>query len=778
MDTIDQLAAATNSHKLRIDLSNMPYICSCDDDHMETIQWIHKNRDTFIARFRQKQRERKNIRSQIELGEFPKKFVACLSLSSKDAELVVDTILPRLNSELQRKTKTETNSILVSSGDRHFRHGYALGEEIIRCIEDSAVIILAVSKHFCQKEWCRKEVQGTYDQNKAIVLLFLEKVEPDEMGKVLRKLFSSACSSACSTYCVCIKDRATCRTPDPSGLVLSEHIREVVLHDVNAWLLTNTTFSSNPQWSQIKSLEIWVVKGQHLGSRIFTGLSDLNYLGYHNEYMRDMGNDAFYGLENVKELDFSRNIGVWIEDFSSSLKSDHLPRLKTLTLTGINSCQYSCVAKDDVFRSIVGHDIKRNITYLDISNVSFWEFDVEAFVQSGLCDSVHELYLRHATLKMNPDAMIFKSCRSLKILDLSYSKLPNFRLSGTHRHTFWWLLRSYFINTQELYMNGVFKYMLTPTLPEYLKDFNIGRLTNLKVLNLSYNALSYIDAQARDTMEQLAAATNSHKLQIHLSNMPFICSCDDDHMKTIQWIHKNRDTFITSPREDYMCTFQGERLYIFQNALEKTNDYCRLQNLKRNLAISVPIVCVFVLIGLVIFFKIQGFRQRQRERKNIRSQIELGEFPKKFVAFLSFSSEDAELVVDTILPRLNAELQRQTKTGTSRVLVCSGDRHFRPGHALGEEIIRCIEDSAVIILAVSKHFCQKEWCRKEMQETYDQNKPIVLLFLEKVEPDEMGKVLRMLFSSCEMFTVFPKKQAFTCEIKVGGERVFRVAGTS
>ena len=33
-----------------------------------------------------------------------------------------------------------------------------------------------------------------------------------------------------------------------------------------------------------------------------------------------------------------------------------------------------------------------------------------------------------------------------------------------------------------------------------------------------------------------------------------------------------------------------------------------------------------------------------------------------------------------------------------------------------------------------------------MQETYNQNKPIVLLFLERVEPDEMGKVLRKVFN--------------------------------
>ncbi|KAH3752109.1 hypothetical protein DPMN_186719 [Dreissena polymorpha] len=275
-------------------------------------------------------------------------------------------------------------------------------------------------------------------------------------------------------------------------------------------------------------------------------------------------------------------------------------------------------------------------------------------------------------------------------------------------------------------------------------DFNISRLTSLKVLHLSYNAISSIDAQTKDTKEQLAAAKKSQKLLIDLSNMPYMCSCDDNHMETIKWIHKNRDTFI-GHREDYMCTLQDERLYIFYNALEKTKSYCRIQKVKCDLAISLPIVCVCLLIGLVVhrvFLKIQSIRRRLRQ--NLLSQIEVGDFPKKFVAFLSFSSDDSELVVNTIIPRLNSELQ--LKTGTSRVLVCSGDRHFRPGYALGEEIIRCTEDSAVTILAVSKNFCQKEWCRREVQETYDQSKPIVLLFLERVEPDEMGRVLRHLFS--------------------------------
>ncbi|KAH3747722.1 hypothetical protein DPMN_182151 [Dreissena polymorpha] len=686
-----------------------------------------------------------------------------------------------------------------------------------------------------------------------------------------------ACSSSCSTCCVCIKEKATCRTPDPSKLILNENIREVVLHDIESSLLSEQTFSTNPQWSKVETLEIFAVGYKVLGNRVFTGLSGLTYLGFHNEDMQFMDYDAFSGLSNLKELDFSNNIRLWKSSFQISMNSTHLPRLNKLRLNGMYSAKVDAIdANTDLFRSVAGRDIKRNITHLDISNINFRDFNLRAFFESGLCNTVHGIYLRNATIQNMHIGFLKEPCSSLKIIDISDSLLPNIlRHSAKMSIIASWcrFFTSFFFNVEELYMNGLGTYKNPPPLqddrdgdlrscpyrlrifslennllkrlnstvklhnqtqktmewislsgnvlefisPQFLcqsmnlkyldlsgnhlhkmqeyyedqfeiltknntklkvlklnrngisripfnmfvtnneleeldlshnnissLDFHFGLLTNLQVLNLSYNAISFIHAKARATMQQLAAAKKPQNLTIDLSNMPYICSCHDNHMETIKWIQTNLDTFIASPREDYRCTLQGERLYIFQNALEKTNAYCREQNIKRNLAICLPIVCVFLLIGLLIFFKIQRSRRRKRERKNLRSQIKLGDFPMKFVAFLSFSSDDAELVVNTILPKLNSELQ--LKTGTNRVLVCSGDRHFRPGYALGEEIIRCIEDSAVIILAVSKHYCQKEWCRKEVQETYDQNKPIVLLFLERVELDEMGKVLRKVFN--------------------------------
>ncbi|KAH3887632.1 hypothetical protein DPMN_011650 [Dreissena polymorpha] len=164
-----------------------------------------------------------------------------------------------------------------------------------------------------------------------------------------------ACTSACSTPCVCIEDKATCRTPDPNGLVLGDNVSEVVLYNITSSFLTKNTFSGNQQLSNIETLEIWAVDGESLGSRVFTGLSGLTYLGYHNEYTVNMVNDTFFGLGNLKELDFSMNIRLRISTFTSSMKFADLPILNKLTLTGMASFYFSNSedANDDFFLSII-----------------------------------------------------------------------------------------------------------------------------------------------------------------------------------------------------------------------------------------------------------------------------------------------------------------------------------------------------------------------------------------------------------------------------------------
>jgi len=146
-------------------------------------------------------------------------------------------------------------------------------------------------------------------------------------------------------------------------------------------------------------------------------------------------------------------------------------------------------------------------------------------------------------------------------------------------------------------------------------------------------------------------------------------------------------------------------------------------------------------VGLVYRY----FKRRRDEYKYTVSLLKEGKYPSKYLVFLSFCSQDEPTVTGYILDQLQATLR--DVTSTERDLVCTGDTQFRPGYPIGEEIINCIRQSAVTILVVSNAFCQNiTWCQREVQEAYDQNKPIILLMLEKVSPDAMGPVLQRLFA--------------------------------
>ena len=79
------------------------------------------------------------------------------------------------------------------------------------------------------------------------------------------------------------------------------------------------------------------------------------------------------------------------------------------------------------------------------------------------------------------------------------------------------------------------------------------------------------------------------------------------------------------------------------------------------------------------------------------------------------------------------------------MLLCINDRHFRPGMSLFNEITRCIAESCVVIFVVSQAFCASGWCRNEVREAYEQNKPIILFFKDEIEIILMTPHLKIIF---------------------------------
>ena len=81
----------------------------------------------------------------------------------------------------------------------------------------------------------------------------------------------------------------------------------------------------------------------------------------------------------------------------------------------------------------------------------------------------------------------------------------------------------------------------------------------------------------------------------------------------------------------------------------------------------------------------------------------------------------------------------------NRELVGLGDRHFTLGHTIFDEIMHCLEASAVVVCVISHNFCESEYCRREIEEAYRLGKPIILLFTEDVEEGLISRAIRHVF---------------------------------
>ena len=94
-------------------------------------------------------------------------------------------------------------------------------------------------------------------------------------------------------------------------------------------------------------------------------------------------------------------------------------------------------------------------------------------------------------------------------------------------------------------------------------------------------------------------------------------------------------------------------------------------------------------------------------------------------------------------------LQAQLKilTDTDRDLVATGDRLFRLGRSIFAEIIQCLEESAAVVVVLSKNYCNSEYCQLEIEQARLMRKPIVIIMKEIVRENEMKAVIKEVFNN-------------------------------
>ena len=263
--------------------------------------------------------------------------------------------------------------------------------------------------------------------------------------------------------------------------------------------------------------------------------------------------------------------------------------------------------------------------------------------------------------------------------------------------------------------------------------FVTHRLTSLTKLDLSHNNIVALDHISIDRLSCLLHynetqnTTKQTDLKIH--GNPFICSCDDIHF--LIWL--------VDINESLKCKLDSEERMIDRHLIAHVEFLC-----KRNIVIAVfctYAIIVVILILAMVYVLILEFR-RIAHRKQIREAVrnyKTRREKKSFPVFLSFCSEDDEVVMKDIYPNLEKGLKNIL--GTDSQCVATGYDAFRPGYSLADEIIRCVEASSVVVFFITNRFCRKSWCRNETLVAHYENKPMVLMLWENIDLKLMPRCL-------------------------------------
>ena len=262
-------------------------------------------------------------------------------------------------------------------------------------------------------------------------------------------------------------------------------------------------------------------------------------------------------------------------------------------------------------------------------------------------------------------------------------------------------------------------------------SFKTQYFLSLQKLDLSYNRIIFLDSsnfrRLTSLLDNSNRSTNNNMTHLSLDGNPFKCSCESTPF--LKWL--------AALNETHKCVFNSEIFSIDEYSIKRVEYTCK----ENTVIIIYAILGVSELIAVIVFtyYLIHEIKRTQKCKKVNKGISVFAKTGNDNISpvFLSFSGEDEDLVMNYVYPHLNEGLKKIL--GTESRCVSTGEMDFHPGFSLANEIIRCIDASAVVVLALTNTFCKKNWCKNEALVAYSDNKPTVIILLEKVDVNIMPK---------------------------------------
>ncbi|XP_053383694.1 toll-like receptor 4 [Mercenaria mercenaria] len=297
---------------------------------------------------------------------------------------------------------------------------------------------------------------------------------------------------------------------------------------------------------------------------------------------------------------------------------------------------------------------------------------------------------------------LFKNCKNVEIIDLSYNKLEQLHLDLIDLH-------------------------------------------HLRVLDVSHNNIKVLDEVSIDKVKGIPCAKSlmygENQCSVVFTSNPIRCStCVTKPF--IQWLVNSKKVDVKT--QGLSCTREdGTDVNVDVSVVSKVQNICNRKTVIIVTIVSTGVTLLTVTTLLSLLYRRKQKIQRKRKMENIVNKLIEGEGQYEFVAFLSYSSRDDQFVQENVIDQLNENLQLMT--GIDRNLVCTGDQHLRPGFIVHDEITKCLDRASVIIIVVSNNFCRSAYCQNEFDQAYMQRKPIILMLMEHVKEELMMPTLRQLY---------------------------------
>ncbi|XP_060600918.1 toll-like receptor 4 [Ruditapes philippinarum] len=271
----------------------------------------------------------------------------------------------------------------------------------------------------------------------------------------------------------------------------------------------------------------------------------------------------------------------------------------------------------------------------------------------------------------------------------------------------------------------------------------LAKLSRLTMLNLYGNNIHVLDQMSIYNLNSISYGNVSdiRKIIVILKANPISCS-ECKELSFLVWLTSTNLVDLDS--QQLICyNEKDETEIITQETVKKVKLICRRKVIITATSILAGCILLILIISLLIFYIRRKHRKRLQNRANVINLLRQGDGNYEFAVFLAFSNEDEDFVNTHILHQLNENLQLMT--GVDRELVCTGDRHFRPGFYVQNETCRRLATASVLIVVASENFCQSVYCRGELEQAFMEGKPIILMFIEQVEQELMPPTMREVY---------------------------------